>query len=184
LSDRAVFLDRDGTVNEEVGYLGRPGDVRLAPGAAAALIKLRRVGFKLVIVSNQSGVARGFFTEEDVDAVNARLVELLRNEGACVDAIYYCPHLDGCECRKPKMGMIERARSELGVEPRRSYVIGDHKSDMLLAQNAGATGVMVLTGHGADEAEKVADCAPAHIAADIAGAVDWIIEHEGKQSCG
>lgn len=184
MSDRAVFLDRDGTVNEEVGYLGSPDDVRLIPGAADALMKLRDAGFKIVIVSNQSGVARGYFTEKDVAAVNARLIDLLRKEGASLDAIYYCPHLDGCECRKPKTGMVERARVELGVDPKKSYLIGDHAADMKLAHNAGATGIMVLTGHGAEERGKVADCEPAYLATGLAEAANWIIERESERICG
>jgi len=94
LTCKAVFLDRDGTVNEEVGYLSKPEDLKLIPGAASAIVKLSQAGFKLVIVTNQSGAARGYFSEEDIAAVNDKLVETLDKEGASLDAIYYCPHLD------------------------------------------------------------------------------------------
>jgi len=141
---KAVFLDRDGTINVEVGYLSRPDQVELIPGSAEALVLLRDAGFKLVVVSNQSGAARGYFTSSDVDRVNARLVEMLAERGAGLDALYYCPHIkeDGCACRKPLLGMIERARAEFGVDPKRSYVVGDKAVDVKLAKNAGAVSVI------------------------------------------
>ena len=184
MSDRAIFLDRDGTVNEEVGYLSRPEDLRLINGAAAALQSLRKAGFKLIIVTNQSGAARGFFNEDDIAAVNKRLIELLDNEDVKLDAVYYCPHLD-CHCRKPNTGMVERARREHGIDPSRSYVIGDKATDMKLAHNAGAAGIMVMTGFGAGERASVegADYAPVCYAADITRAAEWIIERENNLSC-
>ena len=179
MSDRAVFLDRDGTVNEEAGYIKNPDEVRLLPGAAGAMRLLRQAGFKLVIVSNQSGAARGLFSEDDIKAVNERLSELLRREGVLFDRIYYCPHLDGCDCRKPKTGMLERARKELGVDPARSYVIGDKATDMELAHNAGAVGIMVMTGFGAGERKLITpDIAPACIAENLGQAAAWILQRE------
>lgn len=177
---RAVFLDRDGTINEEVGYLGDPDKLVLIEGAGRALKKLKEAGFKLIVVSNQSGAERGFFTVEDVEKVNQRLIELLREEGVVLDAIYYCPHLD-CDCRKPNTGMIKKAQQEHNVDPRVSYVIGDKATDMKLAKNAGAIGIMVMTGFGIGEKNRLeADFAPAYYAQDISDAVRWILEREKK----
>lgn len=177
---RAVFLDRDGTINEEVGYLGDPDKLVLIDGAGRALKKLREAGFKLIVVSNQSGAQRGFFTVEDVERVNRRLVELLGEEGVALDAIYYCPHLD-CDCRKPNTGMIKKAQKEHKVDPSLSYVIGDKATDMKLAKNAGAIGIMVMTGFGMEEKNRIeADFAPAYYAQDISDAVRWILEREKK----
>lgn len=181
---RAVFLDRDGTINEEVGYLGDPDKLVLIPGSAYALKRLKEAGFKLIVVSNQSGAERGFFTVEDVEKVNQRLIELLSKEGVFLDAIYYCPRLD-CDCRKPNTGMIKKAQKEHKVDPRTSYVIGDKVTDMKLAKNAGAVGIMVMTGFGSAEKNRIeADFAPAYYAHDIGDAVRWILEREKSSSRG
>lgn len=175
---RAIFLDRDGTINEEVGYLGDPDKLILIPGASQALKSLKKAGFKLIVVSNQSGAERGFFTVEDVEKVNQRLVELLGKEGVRLDAVYYCPHLE-CDCRKPNTGMIKKAQKEHDVDPLSSYVIGDKATDMKLAKNAGAVGVMVMTGFGHGEKDRIeADFAPAYYADDITDAARWILERE------
>lgn len=178
MNDRAVFLDRDGTVIVEVGYLSKPEQVQLVEGAPEALMKLRQAGFRLVVVSNQSGVARGYFTIEDVEAANSKMAELLMPHGIVFDAIYYCPHLDNCGCRKPDRGMVDRAVRELGVDPKKSFVVGDHLSDVGLALNAGSRGILVLTGHGADsfkELDQKPAFKPHHIAKDLSAAAEWII---------
>lgn len=172
-----VFLDRDGTINEDVGYLAEPGGLVLIPGASAAVRRLNEAGVKVVVVSNQSGVGRGYYTDSDVEAVNRRLVLLLGEAGASVDALYWCSHHpdDGCECRKPGTGLVARAVLELQIDAAGSYVVGDKVSDLQLADNIKAKGVLVLTGKGLKEAEKL--LAPAaFVARDLGEAVDWIID--------
>jgi histidinol-phosphate phosphatase family protein len=156
----AVFLDRDGTINEEVGYLDRLEKLRLIPGTAGAIRRLNAGGFKTVVVTNQSGVARGFFDETFVAAVHARLGELLRVEGAFLDGFYICPHhpAEGCgtyrrvcDCRKPAPGLLLRAAAELDLDPRRSFMIGDTLKDIEAGSRAGMRGILVRTGYGRKE---------------------------------
>ncbi len=172
----AVFLDRDGTINEDTGYIGDPGELRLLPGAIEAVRELNRRGIKVIVISNQSGVGRSFFTQEELDAVNRRLVELLSAGGARVDGIYCCPHLpeDRCGCRKPEPGLVEIAEKEHGIDPALSYVIGDKNSDIELAERVGAKGVLVRTGYGADTL-KDTSIEPDFVADDILSAVRWVI---------
>lgn len=157
MSRRAVFLDRDGTLIEERHYLSRPDQLRLLPGAAAALRRLSDLGLALVLVTNQSGVARGIFTEAELAAVHAGLVDLLAAEGAALDGLYYCPHHpeDGvgeltrnCDCRKPGTAMVEAACADLDLEPEGSWMIGDKAADIELARAAGLKGILVRSGHG------------------------------------
>jgi D-glycero-D-manno-heptose 1,7-bisphosphate phosphatase len=183
----AVFLDRDGTLIEEVGYLDRVERVELYPWTIDAVRSFNRAGFRVVLVSNQSGVARGFFTEAVVDDVHRYMAELLAAGGARIDAYYYCPHHpDGkvagyalaCDCRKPNPGLVERAVRELGVDPARSFVVGDRWLDVALARRVGARGVLVRTGYGATEESKP----PAGLAADavadnLIGAAGWILKN-------
>jgi D-glycero-D-manno-heptose 1,7-bisphosphate phosphatase len=186
-----IFLDRDGTVNEEVEYLSSPKNLRLIPGAARAIREANELGFRVFIVTNQSGVARGFFTEEDVRLVNAELLRLLKLEGASIDAVYYCPHLPqsasatgpidpryllDCDCRKPKTGMFEQAAKEFDIDFRSSFVVGDRLSDMKAGNNIGARSILVLTGYGLQAAEVITEH-DAHIdytAPDLAGAMAYI----------
>ena len=162
---KAIFLDRDGVVNEEVDYLHRPEDVILTPGLAEAVRKIHAAGYLAIVISNQSGVARGMFGMDAVKAVENRICELLRQENADVpDAFYYCPHHKKgtvpelsfeCECRKPKPGMFLHAAADWQVDPAQSYMIGDRMSDLHAAKAAGcAGGVLVLTGYGANCAEE------------------------------
>lgn len=180
LSRIAVFLDRDGTINLDTGYIGDPDGLTLIPGSARAVRALNDTGVRAVVVTNQSGVARGRFTEGDLGRVNERLRELLAEEGARLDGLYHCPHHpdDGCRCRKPATGLVDRAAGELGVDPARSYVVGDKPSDMNLAANCGARAVLVLTGEGAESLEALAE-APDYVAADLARAVEWILDDLG-----
>ena len=136
---RAVFFDRDGTLIEDVGYLSSPDQVRLRPGAAAVVRRLNEAGFLVVVVSNQSGVARGMFTTDDVDRANDRLRELMDQEGARLDGVYYCPHLPAgtvpayakdCDCRKPKPGLLYEAAQDLDIDLTESYVVGDAVRDV------------------------------------------------------
>jgi len=151
-----LFLDRDGTVNEEVEFLSSPAGVHLIPGAAAAIREANSLGLKVIIITNQSGVARGYFSEQDVHAVNDELLRQLAAEGARVDAIYYCPHHpDGnapfninCDCRKPNTAMLRQAAERFDLDLTRSFVVGDRLSDLQAGNNVGASSILVLTGYG------------------------------------
>jgi D-glycero-D-manno-heptose 1,7-bisphosphate phosphatase len=179
----AVFLDRDGTLIRDVKYLCAVEQIEILPGAAAALLLLRAHGFKLVVVTNQSGVARGRLSELDLQAIHAELMKRLGRDGAVLDAIYYCPHhpTEGlgdfrriCECRKPKTGMIERAARELDLDPKLSYVVGDKWTDIELAQGAGATGIFI----GRDDAKNGAVAGlEVPLVADLRQAAEWIVGH-------
>ena len=193
LDPRTAFLDRDGTIIEDLGYLGDPERIHFIPGAIEAMRALRGAGYRLVLVTNQAGVARGLITEGDVRRVNDRLRQLLAETGVVLDAIYYCPHHAeigppeyrlACDCRKPGPGMVERARQDLGVNPARSVIIGDHGSDAGVARHfPGMLAIMVLTGHGTGQYEKVEKGelpVPDHVAADLGSAVAWLLAREDR----
>ena len=170
-----VFLDRDGTVIMERNYLSDPAQVVLLPGAAKGLRHLRELGFGLVLVTNQSGIGRGYFSEKDVERVHARLAELLEREKVELDAVYYCPHHPnaGCGCRKPASGMIDVARSCFDVDMKRSVMVGDKPCDILLGKNCELRTILVRTGHGARH-EQNGDCSPTFTADDLIAAAAWI----------
>jgi len=157
---KAVFLDRDGVIIEQVAYLSRPDQVVLVPGAAEALRLIHRHGDLAVVISNQSGVGRGYFTAADVDAVHDRISELLAERGESVDAYYYCPHApdEACTCRKPSPEMILQAAARFGIDVGASLMLGDKFSDLKCGVNAGcAKSVLVLTGYGEEQAPKARD---------------------------
>jgi D-glycero-D-manno-heptose 1,7-bisphosphate phosphatase len=189
----AAFLDRDGTIIEDPGYLGDPDKIQFIPGAQEALSALSAAGYRLIVVTNQAGVARGIITEDDVRRVNVRLQELLSAAGVPVDGIYYCPHhaeagspeyRKDCPSRKPGPGMVERARRDFGLDVARSVIVGDHLSDAAVARHyPGMRGIMVLTGHGAGQYEKVqagATPVPDHVAPDLRSAVEWLLRQSGR----
>jgi len=173
----AVFLDRDGTINQDTGYIDSPERLFIIDGAASAIKRLNSKGFRVVVITNQSGVGRGYFTKEAADSVNKKLEEVLKREGAHLDGIYYCPHHpdDNCECRKPRIGLLEKAKNDLAIDFKKSYVIGDKGSDIEIAQSIGGKGILVLTGSGKDEKQKL-DHEPSYIATDLKDAVEWIIK--------
>ena len=147
----ALVLDRDGTIIEEREYLSDSAGVKLIPGAGAALRELKKMGFSLVVITNQSGIARGFFSAAVLQEIHARLEQLLAEAGVRLDGIYICPHRpeDDCRCRKPKLGLMQQAASDLGFTPEHSIVIGDKASDVEMGRNAGAITFLVRTGYGA-----------------------------------
>ena len=176
----AVFLDRDGTICEEVGYLNHLSRLRMFPFAAEALRRLNDAGFAVIVVSNQSGVARGYFPESLVVQTNERMTQQLFDAGARVEDVYYCPHTssENCSCRKPRTGMLERAAHEHCIDLQRSFVVGDRYGDTQLAHNARARGILVRTGYGEGELAWHAAKWPAppdFIADDLTHAVDWIL---------
>jgi D-glycero-D-manno-heptose 1,7-bisphosphate phosphatase len=156
----AVFVDRDGTIIEDVGYLSDPGRIRFIEGAEETIRRLRGAGFKVICVSNQSGVARGFFTEQKVREIHERLQALLRAGGAELDAIYYCPHHPDfgndfyrkvCECRKPAIGMLKQAEAEHAIDMGKSFLVGDSPADILAGKEAGVKTILVKSGREENE---------------------------------
>jgi len=170
----AVFLDRDGTIIEDRGDLGHPSQVVFYEDTIASLRRLRD-RFALFIVTNQSGVAKGTLTLQDVDRVNAHIVLHLAQHGIPIIATYVCPHerASGCACIKPKPHFLRKAETDFQIDLRRSFVVGDHPHDVELARNAGATGIYVLTGHGMKHRQELAP--DALVAEGIREAVDMIL---------
>jgi D-glycero-D-manno-heptose 1,7-bisphosphate phosphatase len=177
-----VFLDRDGTINEEVDYLDDPDRLRLIPGAAEAIRLLNNAGILVIVVSNQAGVGRGYFSTATVEAIHQQLAKQLVKHGACVDAIYYCPHHpnEGCECRKPRPGMLLQAARKHGIDTRRAFIVGDKVSDLDAGRRVGCQTVLVLTGYGEQARGMSKNCnfQPHHISADLYDAVKWILAEE------
>lgn len=147
----AVFLDRDGTVIADPGYLSEPAGVRLMPGAAAAIARLNRAGYPVILVTNQSGIGRGMYDEAAFHAVHRRVEELLAGDGARVDAVYFCPHdpdrVPPCDCRKPAPGLFLRAAEEHGLDLSASYFMGDRARDIEAAARWGAVGILIGEEH-------------------------------------
>lgn len=176
----AVFVDRDGTIAEEVGYLNHVSRFRIFPFVASAIQRLNEAAWPVVVITNQSGVGRGYFPESLVSEVNELMKKQLSKTGATIDAVYYCPHTsaDNCSCRKPKTGMLERAAREHSLDLCRSYVVGDRYADIELARNAGARGILVRTGYGEGElAWHAAEwpTQPDFVAKHLSEATDWIL---------
>jgi D-glycero-D-manno-heptose 1,7-bisphosphate phosphatase len=184
----AVFLDRDGTINTDVGYLNHPDQLELIPRSGLAIKLLNEAGFKTVVITNQAGIAKGLLQEEILPEIHNRLSHLLDKEDARIDAFYYCPHhpeaaveqyrID-CQCRKPFPGMILHAAEDLGIDVTRSFVIGDKSCDIELAHNVGAKAIMVMTGYGETELVRHTEAKlplPHHTASDLYDAVQWIVK--------
>lgn len=174
MARRFVLLDRDGTVLVERHYLSDPSGVELSPGAAAGLRALQQAGFGLVILTNQSGIARGMFDLATLERIHQRMHELLAESGVQLDGVYVCPHGpdDGCPCRKPRSGLVEQAAGKLHFDARQSFVVGDKIEDVQLGERVGATTVLVQTGYGVQTA---AHARPDHITPDLQSAAALII---------
>ncbi len=172
---RAVFLDRDGTIARDVSYCSKAEDFALFPDAAGAIKLLNAAGFRVVVVTNQSGVGRGYFTEETLAQIHQKMERELREQGAFVDAIYYCPHHpdDGCECRKPKGGMFRKAAERFGIEFDKSFMVGDMAKDIEAGKALGCKTVLVKTGSNFTDSVS-----PDYAAQNILEAVQWIIENK------
>jgi D-glycero-D-manno-heptose 1,7-bisphosphate phosphatase len=184
--NRAVFIDRDGTISEEVGYINHLSRFRLFPYSAAALKQLRENGYLAIVITNQAGVARGYFSEDMVRAIHKKMTEELETSGAQLDAIYYCAHhpsvgeppyqLD-CDCRKPKPGLLLHAAQDYDIDLANSWMVGDRYSDIELAANAGVKSALVLSGYGRGEWEHHRDNwsrQPDLVAEDLLAAVNQI----------
>jgi len=181
----AVFLDRDGTINEDPGYLGDPDEVKLFPGTGKALALLKnKLNFKLIVISNQSGIARGLISGKDVEAVNTRINELLKPDDVSIDAFYYCPyHPDfskevDLECRKPSPLLVFQASEDMDLDLDRSYFIGDSPADIECGINAGLKTVLVKTGYGVDSISilQKQNIFPSFVADNISDACKFIYE--------
>lgn len=176
----AIFLDRDGVIIEDSHFVSSTQQVRLVPGSAGAVAALNRAGWPVVVVTNQSGVGRGFFTVETVAEVHTFITEQLAEAGAKVDAFYYCPHHPeaevieyrlACECRKPKAGMLRTAAADLDLDLVRSWMVGDRASDLEAGAAAGCRTVLVRTGYGVNVTVPETQL----VAADLAGAITYIV---------
>lgn len=188
MSHIGVFLDRDGTVSEEVGYVNHLTRFRLLPGTIEAIKRFNQAGLKTILVTNQAGVARGYFKEELIWQVHEDLETQLKAAGAYLDGIYYCPHHPSagvppyrtqCECRKPKPGLLRQAAQAHDIDLTRSFMVGDKYTDMELAQVVGAKGVMVMTGYGLGEYEYQRASwpkLPDKLAAHLLEASEWILK--------
>lgn len=184
----AVFLDRDGTMNEQMGYINHISRFHLLSGVAAAIRELNDHSIPVVVVTNQSGLARGYFPEELLLAVHEKMKRQLAERGAHVDGIYVCPHHPeakreeyrlACDCRKPKPGLLLQAAREMGLDLAASFVVGDRWSDLKTAAACGAVPVLVLTGYGRGDAQYIGPTQvvqPAYVGADLAAVVQWILE--------
>ena len=181
-----VFLDRDGTIIEDKDFIKSPDEIEFIPGSIEAIKIFKKMGYIIVVISNQSGIGRGILTEKMVKEVNDSFVQQLRERGTPVDALYFCPHhpADNCDCRKPETGMIRRAVTEHKLDLKEAVVIGDKLSDIELGRRIGATSILVLTGYGTKEREKLqyTTLKPDFVADDLLGAVNWLQDSIDKKS--
>ncbi len=175
-----VLLDRDGTIIHERHYLSDPDQVELLPGAAEGLLLLQAHGFGLLVVTNQSGIGRGYFAETDMHAVHDRLLRILKTRGVGLDGFLFCPHTpdSACDCRKPMPGMGIQAMQIHGMDPKQSFMVGDKTCDVQFGQSLGTGTILVRTGYGAAE-ESRADCTPDHVADDLHQAAAIILRLAG-----
>jgi D-glycero-D-manno-heptose 1,7-bisphosphate phosphatase len=187
MKNRAIFIDRDGTLNEEVGYITDISQFRLFDFAAESIKLINDAGWYAVIITNQAGIARGQYTEEFLWLLHAEMESSLRQRGARLDAIYYCPHhpdfgvppyRQDCNCRKPKPGLIDKASRDLSLDLKECYVIGDRIRDVETGHAAGARSVMVMTGYGREEysdSHGTWTRRPDHVCEHLLEAVRWIL---------
>ena len=189
--NKAVFFDRDGTINIESGYIRDLNNVKLIPGAAQAIKRLKEAGFLAILITNQSGPARGYYSEDWVNQLNQKVQNLLVEQGTCLDEIYYCPHLpDGtvpeytkvCDCRKPAIGLIQKAQTKFEIDLQNSFMLGDKATDVELGQNAGCHPILLKTGYGervlSGNYQYIPDQSiPYHIADNISDAAQWILNN-------
>jgi len=188
---KAIFIDRDGVINENVGDLVKPEQLKFLPGASEAIKNINASEYLAIIITNQPHIAKGFCTFEDMDKIHARMKDLLHERGARVDAIYVCPHhpkkgFEGevpelkiaCDCRKPKPGLILQAIKEHNIDPAKSWMIGDSKSDVVAGQGAGVKTIFVITGggSGATHEDSLQDVKPDFVKKDLGEAVELILK--------
>lgn len=187
--ERAVFLDRDGTIIEDTGYPHERDKIKFLPRVSEAIRLLNQNGFKVIITTNQSGVARGYFTKETVQEINRYIQESLARQGATIDKMYYCPHhVEGtieeyrkeCYCRKPNPGMIEEAIGEFDIDSRNSFVIGDKISDIEAGRRAGCKAILLVSEDSLNEEAEAASAPDLHIVTDLYQAAEWVIKSSAE----
>jgi D-glycero-D-manno-heptose 1,7-bisphosphate phosphatase len=183
--NKAVFLDKDGTIVEDVGYMSSPDQIKFIPGSIEAIKMLNEAGYKVVVITNQAGVARGLVTEDMLQTIDKTLHKWILNGGAHLDGIYYCPHhpehgvypyKQVCECRKPHPGLIKRAHRDLGIDLSQSYMVGDKATDIEAGKRAGTRTIFLLSGRGQEEKAKIKE-KPDHTAENLRRAAEWILKH-------
>jgi D-glycero-D-manno-heptose 1,7-bisphosphate phosphatase len=183
--NKAVFLDRDGTIIEDTGYISAPEEVKFIPGAIEAVKKLNQAGYKVIIISNQSGVARGILNEAMLQSIDKTMHRKILNGGAHIDGSYYCPHhpehgvypyRQYCECRKPHPGLIKKATREHEIDLSKSFMVGDKATDIETGKRAGVKTLFVLSGRGAEETKELKE-KPDHLADNLPEAAEWILKH-------
>jgi histidinol-phosphate phosphatase family protein len=176
--NKAVFIDRDGTIARDAPYCSNPEDFELLPGVAEGIKLFNKHGFKVVVITNQSGVGRGYFTEEMLARIHDKMRDELAKYGAHVDAVYYCPHHpdDNCECRKPRPKMVFQAASDLRINLQQSYVIGDHDMDIEMGKNVGCKTILIAAKNKGSESDKV-PCSD-YVASSVSDAAQWIIAEQ------
>lgn len=179
MTNKAVFLDRDGTLNVDKGYVHRVEDWEWIPGAVDAIVALKEAGFLVIVVTNQAGIAHGYYAEADVAKLHAWINEELKKQGTAIDGFYYCPHhpdRDGeCECRKPNPGMLYAAQKDFDIDFGRSWLVGDKAGDIQAGIAVGIKSILVLTGYGKDYCALLKG--EAACTTDIAAASDFVISH-------
>jgi len=183
--NKAVFLDRDGTIVEDVGYMNNPRQIQFIPGSIDAIKKLNEAGYKVVVITNQAGIARGLITEDMLQTIDKTLHKWILNGGAHLDGIYYCPHhpehgvhpyKQDCECRKPHPGLIKRAHRDLDIDLSQSFMVGDKATDIQAGRRAGTKTILVESGRGEGEKPRLKE-KPDYIAKNLLQAVDWLLEN-------
>lgn len=187
MSHFGVFLDRDGTINEQMGYINHISRFVLLEGAGEAIARLNKKNIPVIVITNQSGLARGYFPAELLEEVHAKMKIMLKRAGARVDGVYVCPHHPEakedqyrlkCDCRKPSPGLLNKAAQDHGIDLQKSYVIGDRWSDLKAASSVGAKGILVLTGYGKGDYKYIGPnqiIKPEYVAENLNSAVDWIL---------
>ena len=181
LKEITVFLDRDGTINQDCGYLASPEEFQFFPDVLENLARLNHLGARVIVVTNQSGLARGFLSESDLVGIHRKLENSLRDHGGWLDGVFYCPHHpdEGCRCRKPNPGLIEQAQRSLNIDISKSYLVGDKQSDMELALTVGSVGVLVMTGPMSGKVRELVqgrELSVGYMARTFQESVDWIIQ--------
>ncbi len=190
---RAVFLDRDGTLNKDVGYPNSFEAIEVYPYSYEAVRRINNAGFLAVVMTNQSGIGRGLIEEKKLRDIHQRMLDLFIKNNARLDGFYYCPHYinsvnpkyrKDCACRKPNPGMALKAAEDLNILLKGSYMVGDKMEDIEFGLNFDATPVLLLTGHGQKALRKLSEkgLQPAHVAKDLLEAIDWVLENERKTS--
>lgn len=185
MKNKAVFVDRDGTINEDVHYLNDPEKFDVYSGVGDGIKKLKENGFKIIIITNQSGIGRGFFTEHQLLRIHERMIAEFLNFDVTLDGIYYCPHHpdDHCNCRKPNTGLFEKAIQEHNIDITKSYMIGDKMLDIEAGKNIGVKTALIPEPHSREEflsQKQELEYHPDYIADDFLDAVEWILNWKGK----